>query len=119
MSRTTWKRKPPDHYLVQGDTGRQVTDQLTDGAGLPVDLSIGSPTVKYLLWGPGSAAAKVNAAATIVTPASGIVRYSYLVGDIDTHGDYIEEWQVTTGSSVVTYPEPTPHKVRVREQVGS
>lgn len=121
MSRTAWQRRPPDHSLVQGDTGRTVTDQLIDGNGDPVDLSPGSPTVtvKYLLWAPGAAAAKVNANATIVTPASGIVRYAFLAGDIDTAGPYIEEWQVTTGSNVVTYPEPVPHKVKIREQVGS
>ena len=119
MSRTAWERRPPDHYLVQGDTGRQITDQLLDGTGTPVDLTAGSPSVKYLLYAPGAAAAKVSAAATIVTPATGIVRYTYLVGDIDTHADMMEEWQVTTGSNVVTYPEPGPHKVRIREQVGS
>jgi hypothetical protein len=119
MSRTPWERKAPDHYLVQGDAGRTVTDQLKDGNGNPVDLSSGSPTVKYLLTLKGGTTPKVNAAATIVTPASGIVRYTYVSGDIDTAGTFIEEWQVTTGGNPVTYPEPTPHKVRVREQLGS
>ena len=114
-----WERKQPDHHLVQGDTGRAVTDQLLDGNGDPVDLSSGSPTVRYILWAPGAAAAKVSAAATILTPASGIVRYALQAADIDTPGVYLEEWQVTTGANVVTYPEPTAHKVKVREQLGS
>lgn len=116
---TAWERKAPDHYIVSGDTGRAVTDQLLDGTGTPVDLSSGSPTVRYILYAPGAAAAKVAAAATIVTPASGIVRYSYQSTDIDTPGVYLEEWQVTTGANIVTYPEVTAHKVLIRTQVGS
>jgi len=116
---TAWERKAPDHYIVSGDTNRQITDQLLDGNGVPVDLSSGSPTVRYILYAPGAAAAKVQAAATIVTPATGIVRYTYQSTDIDTPGVYLEEWQVTTGTSIISYPEVTAHKVLIRTQVGS
>lgn len=109
----------PDHYVVVGDVNRTIVDQLVDGLGVPVDLSVGGPTIRYMLWRMGDAAATVTAAGSIVTPTLGIVSYTFLSGDIDTAGLYIEEWQVTTGSNVVSYPEAGPHYVQIRPQIGS
>jgi hypothetical protein len=57
---------------------------------------------------------KVNAAATIVTPASGVVRYDWIAADTATPGSYQAEWQVTwTGGKKQTFPTLTYHSVDV------
>lgn len=61
-------------------------------------------------------AAKVNATATIVEPAAGIVRYDWLAIDTDTAGTYVGQWEVTwtAGSKPQTFPTRTYHTILVR-----
>lgn len=116
---TKWQRRAPDHYLVQSDTGAEVSDALVDGAGAAVDLT--GAAVKYLLWAPGAASAQINAAATVGTPATdGIVSFTPNGSQSSLVGDFIEEWQVTfAGGAIQTFPQTGPHKVRIRKEVGS
>lgn len=110
---TAWQRRAPDHYLVQGDSGTTISEQLLDRDGNGVDLS--GASVKYMLWIPGAAAATINAAATIVTAATGIVSFTPSAGQSAVVADYLEEWQVTfSGGLIQTYPAVRPHKVRIR-----
>ena len=47
----------------------------------------------------------VDAAATIVTAAAGLVRYSWNSGDTDTAGSYQAEFEMTYGDgSIETFP---------------
>jgi hypothetical protein len=56
----------------------------------------------------------IDAAATLVTPASGIVKYVWQTGDTDTAGRYKAEWEVTfTDSTIRTFPTPGYDKVRI------
>jgi len=79
----------------------------------PVDLT-GATGVKFIMKATQGNAVKVNATATIVTPASGVVRYDWLSADTDTAGSYQAEWQVTwTGGKTQTFPTTTYHTVDI------
>jgi hypothetical protein len=88
--------------IKQNDTLPSIQEQLTLG-GLPFDIT--AATVKFHLKPAVGGTVKVNATATIVTPASGVVRYDWVVADTDTTGDFLREWEVTTGSGkIITFP---------------
>jgi hypothetical protein len=90
--------------VKRNDTGSTITATLTDAGGNAVDLS--GATVKFTMTPDGSTTPKVNKqGATIVTAASGIVRYTWQAGDLDTAGPFRAEWEVTFGGGAVqTYP---------------
>lgn len=60
------------------------------------DLS--SSTVKFMMRAVGSSTPKVNATAVIVNPpgTDGEVRYDWAAADVDTAGNYLVWWEVTT-----------------------
>lgn len=93
-------------------------------ATLNADLTAAA-SVKFIMrkssadWVPdftGSTTTKVNATATIVTPASGVVRYDWLATDTDTAGTFVGQWQVTwtAGSKPQTFPTTTYHTILIR-----
>lgn len=115
---TRWKRKAPDFYWKQNDTSPAIAFQLKDGNGVAVNLT--GATVKFMMWAPGAAAIKVNAAATITDATTGKVSYTPSATDTDTPGDYIAEWQVTfSGGAVETFPNGDWLKVRVLDDLGA
>jgi hypothetical protein len=116
MSRTSWQRKAPDAYLKQNDTSPAVRSQLFDGLGLPVNLT--GASVLFMAWFPGDAAVKINAAATLVDAALGIVSYTPTAPNTDTIGDLMAEWQVTFGGGAKeTFPNGEWLKVRVLDDI--
>ena len=118
MSRTRWQRKPPDFYIKQGDTAPVIAEQLFDGLGVPVVLT--GASVKFMMWGQGDTAIKVNAAATITDAATGKVSYTPIAADTNTQGDYLVEWQVTfSGGAVETFPNSDWQKVRVKDDIAA
>ena len=82
-------------------------------AGAPVDLT-GATGVNFIMKATQGNTVKVNAAATIVTAATGVVRYDWLAIDTDTPGSFQAEWQVTwTGGKKQTFPTLTYHTVDI------
>lgn len=97
-------------YVV-GDTARTLRNTLTDGAGVAMNLT--GATVK-LRWRTGTGSTQ-EAAAVVVTPASGIVEYTFLAGSFPTAGTYEAEWVVTfSGGTIATVPSETPILLLVR-----
>jgi hypothetical protein len=57
---------------------------------------------------------KVSAAATVNNAAGGDVQYDWIVGDTDTPGAYIGEFEVTFGSGKPeTFPNRDDQKIQV------
>jgi hypothetical protein len=118
VSRSRWQRKAPDFYWKQGDTAPAIAEQLFDGLGAVVNLT--GASVKFMMWGPGDAAVKVNAAATITDAPNGKVSFTPTSTHTDTPGDYIVEWQVTFGGGAVeTFPNGDWQKVRVKDDIAA
>jgi hypothetical protein len=65
--------------------------------GVAFDLT--GSSVKFRMRAEGSATLKVDATATIVTPAAGSVRYDWIAGNVDTAGDFLGWWNVTLPST--------------------
>ena len=118
MSRSAWQRKPPDAYWKQGDSAPAIAEQLLDGLGAPVGLS--GASVKFMMWGQGDTAVKVNAAATITDAALGKVSFTPTTTHTDTPGDYLVEWQcVFGGGAIETFPNSGWQKVRVVDDIAT
>lgn len=86
-----------------GNLSPSATDTLTDNTGAVVNLT--GATVRFRMRSLGSATLKVDAVATVVTPASGTVRYDWSGTDTDTGGEYLAWWQVTSGGKTADYGE--------------
>ena len=120
MSLSAWQRKPPDIYWTQGDTAPAISEQLLDGTGAPVNLS-GGTTVRFQALFPDSAssAQAIDQAATIVTPASGLVSYTPVAADTDTIGDALVQWKVTfAGGAIEHFPNSGYQKLRISTKAG-
>lgn len=89
--------------IQKGTRSPSITDTLTID-GVPFDLT--GSAVAFKMRAVGSATLKVNAAAAIVTPTAGAVRYDWQAADLDTAGDYLGWWSVTLpGGNVQDHPE--------------
>jgi len=102
----------PDFVLKAHDRLPSIQAILSSG-GNPVDLT-GATGVNFIMKAAQGNTVKVNAAAVVVTPASGVVRYDWAVADVDTPGEYLAEWQVTwTGGKKQTFPTLSYHSVSI------
>lgn len=85
-----------------GDRNPSITETITVD-GVPFDLS--SSTVQFKMRAIGSSTLKVNASATIVSAPAGTVRYDWAALDVDTAGQYLVWWDVTTSGKVQSVGE--------------
>jgi len=86
-----------------GDTSPSISETLTVG-GTPFNLS--SSTAVFKMRPVGSTALKVNAAAVCVSPkTNGTVRYDWQAADVNTVGQYIAWFEITTSGAVQTAGE--------------
>lgn len=88
--------------IKQGDTLPLLERTLQDANGA-IDLS-NAAAVRFHMY--SGAAAKIDAACSVVAPAtSGVVRYTWASADTDTVGTYYSEFEVTyLDGTVITVP---------------
>ena len=92
-----------DFYMKVNDTwpALQITMTYNDGT-TAVNLTGG--TCRFLMKSLDGAVA-VSQTATIVTPASGIVRYDWVAADTATEGEYHAEFEATLAAGgIVSAP---------------
>ncbi len=90
-------------YVKQNDTSPAMLATLQDAEGNAVNLT--GATVRFHMRSVGGGNPVVDAAATVVTAASGIVRYNWVAADTDTVGTYQAEFEVTyADASIETFP---------------
>lgn len=90
-------------YVKHNDTSPAMLATLQDAEGNAVNLT--GATVRFHMRSVGGGNPVVDAAATVVTAASGIVRYNWVAADTDTAGTYQAEFEVTyADASIETFP---------------
>lgn len=104
-----------DFYIKVGDRKPSLEAVLEDAIG-PVDLT--GAAVKWQMRLQGQSALKVDAVATVVSPAAGSVRYDWEAADTDTAGIFEGEWEVTFGDGKqITFPNWKHLRVMVLDDV--
>lgn len=98
-------------YVKQGDTGRDLSAQLTGSDGRVQDLT-GATAVRFRMRALSAPIGtyKVDQPAVIDAPStSGRVRYAWQAGDVDTPGNYRAEFIATFAGREITFPTgPSP-----------
>ena len=89
-------------YVKQNDTKPDIQATINDDSGTAVDVS--GASIKFFM-NDLTGTNKVDGTGAIVTAESGIVKYVWQTGDLDTVGIYNAEFQITfSDSSILTAP---------------
>jgi hypothetical protein len=109
-----------DLTVKRGDLKPVVNATLTDESGTAIDLT--GATVTFTLRKLGSVGTPLlNAvAATVVSAASGTVRYTWLATNTDTAGLYLSEWRVTfSDATTQRFPTVGYNTVQIVDHLGT
>jgi hypothetical protein len=88
--------------IKQGDLLPVIQATALQADGTPLNLT--GATVVFRMRKHLATTWKVNSAGAVVTPASGIVSYTWIAGDTDTVGVYEAEFLATIGGKPQTLP---------------
>lgn len=105
----------PQFAIKQGDRLPLLNATLVDSDGAAVNLT--GASVRFLMRNEAGTVV-VNQAATVVSAASGTVRYSWGATDTATAGVYNAEFEVTVDSLKRTFPTQGYLRVTVWDDVG-
>ena len=92
-----------DATFVQGDTQPSLYGTLTTSAGA---VNLTGASVKLQMRLANDYRYLVDAAAVVVSPTAGTVRYDWATGDLDVPGDYIARWFITFSDLTVQHSDP-------------
>lgn len=97
--------------IKQNDTSPELEAALSDATGTAINLN--GASVRFHMRRAGGPVV-VDAAATIVTAAAGLVRYVWTAGNTNTAGSYQAEFEVTYGDgSIETFPNSSNIQVDI------
>jgi len=111
------------YYITTNDAGVQMTATLTDARGQAIDLSDADSVTFHLGTEGDPANSIIEGACTIVTPASGIVRYTFTAANtalLEGGQTYDAEFEINWAGTVIrTVPSKAGgFKVVVKGEVG-
>ena len=102
-------------YIKQNDTQPALRAQLKDGDDVPIVLT-GSTVRFHMRTLTGTVV--VDAAATIITPANGIVQYNWQAADTATVGSYQAEFEVTyQDTTIETFPNSGYIRIQITDDI--
>ena len=105
-----------DYTVKQGDTKPIISTTFIDQTGAAVNLS--GATVQFVMRAITANNPSTNAAATVVTPASGTISYTWTTQDTAIAGSYMANFVATFGDgSVLTFPSDGYLEVLVEENL--
>ena len=105
--------------LKRNDTADDLQLTLKDAAGSAVSYASATP-IRFHMRKAGASSAKVDAAATIVDAANGVIKYVWIAADVNEAGDFIAEFEITfSGGKIQTFPNSKENRliVRIREDL--
>jgi phage baseplate assembly protein gpV len=102
-------------FVKQNDTQPRMLATLKDGDGTVIDLT--SATARFHMRTP-SGTVVVDAAATVVNAAAGIVRYDWQAADTASVGTYQAEFEITyPDNTVETFPNAGYIRVQITDDI--
>lgn len=102
-------------YMKQNDTQPKMLASLKDGEGDPIDLT--SASVRFHMR-TLTGTTVVDAAASIVTAATGLVRYDWQPADTAAIGSYQAEFEVTySDTTIETFPNSGYIRVEITDDI--
>jgi hypothetical protein len=111
----------PDWTMKQDDTRPVLTRyllQTIDAATSPIALTAAS-AVRFIMRHQGAPAVIATGIATITTPASGYVTYTWASGQTATAGTYDAEWEIQwADGGYQTVPNDTYMTVEIVADIG-
>lgn len=99
-------------YIKQHDTSPAILATLSDATGAAIDLT--DATIRFHMRPIGKTTVVVDAAASIVTAATGDIRYDWIGADTATIGSFQAEFEVTfPDSSIETFPNDSYVRIEI------
>ena len=103
-------------YIKENDTVPSIRATLQNGSGTAVDLV--NATVRFHMRAIGSTTATIDASASIISEAGGVVQYNWQAGDTADVGSYQAEFEVTyPDSTVETFPSSGYIRVEITDDI--
>lgn len=84
-------------FIRSRDREPYLRGELRDAAGAVINLT--GATVRFVMVDASNGSEAVNALATLVDAANGVVEYQWADGDTNTNGLYLARWVVTTSAA--------------------
>lgn len=109
-----------DFSIKRNDTDPPIRGTVADGNGNPIDLS-DVVSIRFLMriLSDTPVNDKVAAAAEIEDISSGLISYSWTVGDTDTSGTYVGEMEMTkTDGRIETVPNDGYTIIQITDDLG-
>lgn len=107
-----------DFTIKQDDQFPEIQVVLKDDDDVIVNLT-GVNGVRFIMTNKADATVKVDAPATVVVPAAGLVKYSWEEEDTDTAGVYNAEFEVEFADGrLETFPNYKNIQVKVFADLG-
>lgn len=106
-----------DFFIKQDDQLPELQATLKDSTNAVVNLS--GCSVRFIMRDKSTGETKVDAPATVVNAAGGVVKYSWAVGDTDIPSTYKAEFEVQfPDTRLGTFPNSSYMQVKVTPDLG-